>query len=105
MQIYRDSNFSFIRELAQPEIRAAREHIPVGIGILSGLKGREILWHKIDRQVKLTREQKFAGISFFFYESLWNLAAESPAERQAALKNIFHHQAQRPHVSDCEYKL
>ena len=105
VQIYRDNNRSFRRELAQPEIQAAREHIPVGIGILSGLKGREILWHKIYRQVKLAREQKFAGISFFFYESLWNLAAESPAKRQAAIKNIFHHQAQRPHVSDCEFNL
>ena len=105
VQIYRDSNRSFIRELLQPEIQAAREHIPVGIGILSGLKGREIPWHKIYTQVKLAREQKFAGISFFFYESLWNLTAELPARRQAALKNIFHHQAQRPHVSNCEFKL
>ena len=103
VQIYRDSNKSFIRELQQPEILAAKEHIPVGIGVLSGLKGRPILWHKIYKQVKIAREQEFAGISFFFYESLWNLATESPQRRQAAIKRLFHHQARRPNLSDCEY--
>jgi uncharacterized lipoprotein YddW (UPF0748 family) len=103
VQVYRDRNDSFIRELEQPEILAAKEHIPVGIGVLSGLKGRPILWHKIHQQVKLARERQFAGISFFFYESLWNLATESPERRQAALKHLFDHQAQRPNVSDCQF--
>ena len=103
VQIYRDNHNSFIRELEQPEIQAAREHIPVGIGVLSGLKGRHIPWHKIDRQVRIARDREFAGISFFFYESLWNLATESPSRRQAAIKNLFHDQAQRPHVSDCQF--
>ncbi len=103
VQIYRDSNDSFIRELKQPEILAAREHIPVGIGILSGLKGRNILWHKIAQQVKIAREREYAGVSFFFYESLWNLTTESPKSRQAALKKLFHHQAQRPQVAIGEF--
>ena len=103
VQIYRDSNESFTRELEQPEILAAKEHIPVGVGVLSGLKGRPILWHKIYKQVKIAREHEFAGISFFFYESLWNLATESPQRRQAALKKLFHHQAQSPNLSDCKF--
>ena len=103
VQIYRDRNDSLIRELQQPEILAAKEHIPVGIGILSGLKGRPVLWHKISKQVKIARDREFAGISFFFYESLWNLATESPQKRQTALKNLFHHQARRPNLSDCEF--
>ena len=103
VQVYRDHNNSFIKELEQPEILAAKEHIPVGIGVLSGLKGRPILWHKIYQQVKIAREREFAGISFFFYESLWNLATESPQRRQAALKNLFHYQAQRPNLSDCKF--
>ena len=102
VQIYRDSNQSFIQELQQPEILAAKEHIPVGIGILSGLKGRPVLWHKIYKQVKIAREHEFAGISFFFYESLWNLATESPQRRQAAIKKLFHHQVERPSLSDCK---
>ena len=103
VQVYRDGDESFIRELKQPEIVAAKSHIPVAIGILSGLKGRNILWHKIYKQVKISREHEFAGVSFFFYESLWNLAMESPDRRQAALKNLFYRQAQRPQVTDCEF--
>jgi uncharacterized lipoprotein YddW (UPF0748 family) len=102
VQLYRDDNDTFIQELNQPEIQAAREHIPVGIGILSGLKGRLIPWYKIYQQVKITRDHKFAGISFFFYESLWNLATESPATRQAAFKNLLYHQAHGANVADCE---
>ena len=103
VQIYRDRQNNFIRELEQPEILAAREHIPVAIGILSGLKGRNIPWHKILKQVEITRERKYAGVSFFFYESLWNLAMESPTKRQAALKNLFPDRTQRPQVSECEF--
>ena len=105
VQVYRDDNGSFIRELEQPAIVAARQHIPVGIGVLSGLKGRPILWHKIYQQVKIARQQKFAGVSFFFYESLWNLATESPQRRQDAIKKLFHHQAKRPNLDDCEFSL
>ncbi len=103
VQVYRDRTASFLRELEQPEILLAKKHIPVGIGILSGLKGRPIFWHKIYQQVNIARRQKFAGISFFFYESLWNLAAESPQRRQAALKNLFRDRAWRPNLSNCQF--
>ena len=103
VQIYRDRHNSFIRELQQPEILAAKEHIPVGVGVLAGLKGRPILWQKISQQVEITRDREFAGISFFFYESLWNLASESPQRRQTALKDLFYQRARRPNVTDCEF--
>lgn len=102
VQIYRDNYNSFIHELQQPEIQAAKAHIPVGVGILSGLKGRSIPWNQINKQAQITRQHNFAGMSFFFYESLWNLTNESPARRQKALKRLFYHQAQRPEVSDCQ---
>lgn len=106
VQVYRNDNESFIRELEQPELQEAKQHIPVGIGILSGLKGRPTLWHEIYKQVKISRNHKFAGVSFFYYESLWNLSTESPQRRQAALKKIFYQQAKRPNLpnlSDCEF--
>jgi len=103
VQVYRDRNDSFIKELEQPEINAARQHIPVGIGVLSGLKGRPIIWQKIDQQVKIARQQQYAGVSFFFYESLWNLATESPEQRQSAIKKLFINQAKRPNISDCQF--
>ncbi|MGF1542031.1 MAG: glycoside hydrolase family 10 protein [Pleurocapsa sp.] len=103
VQVYRDRYDSFIRELEQPEIIAASQHIPVAVGILSGLKGRPVLWHNIEQQVQATRDRNLAGVSFFFYESLWNLAQELPQRRQAALKYLFKDSVSRPHVSDCHF--
>ena len=103
VQVYRDRQDDFISELEQPEIVAAREHIPVGVGVLSGLKGRPVLWHKINKQVSIARDRNFAGVSFFFYESLWNLAAESPLRRQAALKNLFDNKVERPNISNYKF--
>ena len=103
VQLYRDRQDIFIKELERPEIVTASQHIPVSIGILSGLKGRKVLWDRISQQVKATRERDLAGVSFFFYESLWNLAAESPERRQAALQYLFRNPATRPQLSDCRY--
>ena len=103
VQIYRDRQDSFIGELKKAEIVAASKNIPVAIGILSGLKGRNVLIDRIEQQVNTTRELNFAGVSFFFYESLWNLAAESPQQRQAAFKNLFNPRVERPSSSDCQF--
>ncbi|MGK7897368.1 MAG: glycoside hydrolase family 10 protein [Xenococcus sp. (in: cyanobacteria)] len=89
VQIYRNSTNSFLNEVTQPEIIAAKEHIPVSIGILSGLKGRNVLFSRIRQQVDITRNRNFAGVSFFFYESLWNMALESPEQRKTDLKSLF----------------
>lgn len=89
LQVYRDNMKSFLRELSQPEVKAAKAHIPFGVGILSGLKGRPVPFDRIQKQVETVRKQGFAGVSFFFYESLWNLAPETPQQRQTALQNLF----------------
>lgn len=89
LQVYRQDEQSFRRELSQPEVKAAREHIPVAIGILTGLKGRPVEFEKIKNQVKIAREAKFAGVSFFFYESLWNLTRENPKQRLLNFKILF----------------
>lgn len=89
VQVYRDNMDSFNRELQQKNLNTAKTHIPVAIGILAGLKGRPIPMQLIEQQVNLTRDQDFAGVSFFFYESLWNLAEESPQDRQAMFKSLF----------------
>ena len=89
VQLYRSQQSSFIRELSQPELIVAKEHIPVSIGILSGLKGRSVLSGFLKQQVNLVRERDFAGVSFFFYESLWNLAREEPESRKDSLLSLF----------------
>ena len=89
VQIYRDNTNSFIEEITQPEINVAKENIPVSIGILSGLKGRPVLFDPIRQQVAITRAENFAGMSFFFYESLWNMTSESPEQRKDGLRALF----------------
>lgn len=103
IQVYRDRHSSFDRELQDSAIMAAKQHIPVGIGILSGLKGRPVLLSQIDRQIQTTRDRGFAGVSLFFYESLWNLATESPQKRQEAWKSWFVDKIDRPSISNCHF--
>ena len=95
VQVYRNNMRSFITEITQPEIIAAKEHIPVSIGILSGLKGRNVFFSRIRQQVDFTRERNFAGVSFFFYETLWNMATESPEARKNHLKSLFENSTDR----------
>lgn len=89
LQIYRNDLKVFNSELDRPEVKAARSHIPVSIGIISGLKGKFVPMQQIETQVKSVRDRKFAGVSFFFYETLWNLTKEPRLERQASLRGIF----------------
>jgi len=89
LQIYRDDLNVFVSELEYPEVKAAQRHIPVSVGILAGLKGRSIPMQQIQTQVQKVRDRNFAGVSFFFYESLWNMSKEKPQERQTAFQKIF----------------
>ena len=98
VQVYRSNQNSFITELSQPEILAAQQRIPVSVGILSGLKGRSVLLGQIKQQVKAARDRNF-GVAFFFYESLWNMALESPETRKSALSKLFNETANRKSLS------
>lgn len=89
VQVYRNDLNVFNSELEYPEVKVARSHIPVSIGILSGLKGRFVPMQQIETQVQSVRDRKFAGVSFFFYETLWNLANEKPLQRQTSFQKLF----------------
>jgi uncharacterized lipoprotein YddW (UPF0748 family) len=89
LQVYRPDLKSFMRELAHPAVQAAKQHIPFGIGVLTGLKGRPVPFERIRTQVNTVRQQKFAGVSFFFYESLWNMTDEPSQQRQSNLRSLF----------------
>lgn len=82
LQVYRNDLKVFTSELAYPEVQAAKKHIPVSIGILAGLKNRSVPMTQIQTQVEKVRKQKFAGISFFYYETLWNISKEKAQKRQ-----------------------
>lgn len=100
VQVYRDNMEAFNRELSQPELQRAKNHIPTSIGILTGLKGKPINFNLIQEQINQSREQQFAGISFFFYESLWNFGPEKPQERQSLFKQLFNQSATRITVNN-----
>ncbi|HEY9637577.1 MAG TPA: family 10 glycosylhydrolase [Coleofasciculaceae cyanobacterium] len=89
VQIYRDDLNVFISELEQPELKAARSHIPVGIGVLTGLKEKWITSSQIQQQVEAVRKRGFAGVSFFYYETLWNNVQEPLDQRQTTFQVLF----------------
>ncbi|MBD2327180.1 family 10 glycosylhydrolase [Alkalinema sp. FACHB-956] len=88
VQVYKDSFAGFDRELTQPEFVAAQKHIPTGVGILSGLRGKKVPMTQIQQQVKATRDRGYGGVSFFFYETLWNMTGESASQRKADFKEL-----------------
>ncbi|MFM7450397.1 MAG: glycoside hydrolase family 10 protein [Leptolyngbyaceae cyanobacterium] len=99
LQVYQNNLSSFNRQLAAPEIQDSRRHIPTGIGILTGLKPKPVPMRQIQEQVQAVRRQNFAGVSFFFYESLWKLTQESADSRKAGFQSVFPTPAPRPDIS------
>jgi uncharacterized lipoprotein YddW (UPF0748 family) len=97
IQLYRTDLGRFVWEMGQEAAEFARTHVPTSVGILSGLKGRSVPMSVITEQVEAVRDRNFSGVTFFFYETLWNLSSEGTlAERQAALREIFPNQASYP---------
>lgn len=99
LQVYRHDLKVFNSELAYPEVQAARQHIPVSIGIISGLKNNYAPIGQIQNQVQAVRRQNFAGVAFFFYETLWNLSKEKPIKRQSGFQRLFPTTAKRPSLN------
>jgi uncharacterized lipoprotein YddW (UPF0748 family) len=89
IQVYRDKLATFIGELQKPEVKLASQHIPVGIGILSGVKPKPIPMKQIQAQIAEVRKQGLAGISFFFYETLWKLSNEPAQMRKDGFRQVF----------------
>jgi uncharacterized lipoprotein YddW (UPF0748 family) len=44
------------------------------------------------------RERNFAGVSFFFYETLWNMTGETSQQRQSGFQKIFPAPAAYPNL-------
>lgn len=98
VQIYRDSVESFTSALQDSALQRARSHIPTGIGILTGLKDSPVAIARIQAQVQAARDRGFAGVAFFFYDTLWSAAGESSEARQSGVRSLFPHPATRPTV-------
>ncbi len=87
IQLYRDDLSAFINELSKPEVINARNHIPTVIGILTGLKNKGVNFTTIEDQINETRDRDFAGLSFFFFGSLFQSSSETVAERIEGFKD------------------
>ncbi len=94
VQVYRPSLESFVKQLKQPELQEARRKIPTGVGILTGLRNRQIDM-KFIREKVLAAQEYGLGVSFFFYDSLWNYAPESVKQRQEQFLALFRDSAPR----------
>ncbi len=98
LQVYRSDIKRFNQELEREEVKLAKPHIPTAIGILTGLKNNPVPLKQIQEQVQEVRKRNFAGVSFFFYESLSNWAKETPEQRNTAFRTFFPTKIQRPSV-------
>lgn len=96
IQVYRKDRTRFLMELSRPEVVRAKRHIPVSIGILSGLKNRDVSMSWLNQQVQWVRHLKFSGMSFFFYETLWTSRTESLDTRRNGFLRLFPTATQRP---------
>lgn len=94
VQVYRPDLASFVTQLTRAEIQEARKKIPTGVGILTGLRNRPIGMEFIQEKV-LAARQYGLGVSFFFYDSLWNYAPEPPIQRQSSFQALFRREANR----------
>jgi uncharacterized lipoprotein YddW (UPF0748 family) len=97
MQVYRNDLGSFISKINLPEIIETKKYIPTGIGIMAGLRNRPVSMQQIESQVRAA-QQRGLGVTFFYYESLWNYAQESTELRQARFKNLFPRFARRSRI-------
>ncbi len=89
IQVYVSSIESFQSHLRRPEVQAAAKQIPVSIGVLSGLKGKRVPFNRIEEQVTAVRRSGLSGVSFFFYETLWNIGYEGKSDRLTAFRRLF----------------
>ncbi|NET28429.1 glycoside hydrolase family 10 protein [Okeania sp. SIO1I7] len=99
LQVYRSDMKRFINELERTEVKLAKNNIHFAIGILTGLKNNSTPITIIEEQIEAVRKRNFAGVSFFFYESLWKWGKESENIRNEALEKIFQGKISRPHIS------
>jgi uncharacterized lipoprotein YddW (UPF0748 family) len=64
------------------------------------LRTRGVPIRQVKEQVNLVRQNGFPGVSFFFFETLWNLTDEKVSDRQSAFQDLFSAPAIRPSLPD-----
>lgn len=88
VQVYRSNLYSFYDQIGRAEVQEAQQTIPTGVGILTGLRNQPVPIQFIQNKVQAARDRGL-GVSFFYYETLWEDAPEPIEERQARLQAMF----------------
>jgi uncharacterized lipoprotein YddW (UPF0748 family) len=88
VQIYRPDLQSFVNNISRAEIQESQQLIPTGIGIMTGLRNRPVPMAQIQSQVRAAQVRGL-GVTFFYYETLWNSAPEPPNQRLAGFQSLF----------------
>ena len=96
IQIYRNDVDRFVWELNKPATVTASLSTPTSIGLLSGLKGRPTDVGLLTDQLAAVRDRNYAGVSYFFYQSLWVPGQETLEERETQFRTSFSQPASRP---------
>jgi uncharacterized lipoprotein YddW (UPF0748 family) len=94
VQIYRPDLQSFVSNISRAEIEEARQMIPTGIGVMTGLRHRPVSIELIQSQVRAAQARGL-GVTFFYYETLWNSAPEPMSKRLAGFRSLFPYPAFR----------
>jgi uncharacterized lipoprotein YddW (UPF0748 family) len=97
VQVYRPNLQSFVANISRQEIQEAQKIIPTGIGIMTGLRNNPVPMQQIKSQVRAAQERGL-GVTFFYYESLWNDALEPLNERQVGFGSLFPSPALRARI-------
>ncbi len=88
MQVYRSDLNSFTTKINRPEILESQQRVSTAIGILTGLRRRPVSIEQIKSQTR-TAQQRGLGVSYFYYESLWEDSPESLMDRITGFQSLF----------------
>lgn len=99
VQIYRQDVASFEEHLREANLQRASYRIPVAIGVLSGLRPKPVAIAVVEGQTQSVRRFQLSGMSYFFYETLWNLTPEPAQQRRQGLRRLLFHPAPRPLIT------
>ena len=95
MQVYRSDLNSFTAKINRPEIIESQQRVSTAIGILTGLRRRPVSIEQIKSQTR-TAQQRGLGVSYFYYESLWEDAPDNVIDRIAGFQSLFPNSVIRP---------
>jgi uncharacterized lipoprotein YddW (UPF0748 family) len=88
VQVYHSDLEQFTDKITRPEMQETQQKISTGVGIMTGLRNRPVPMAQIQEQVRAVQDKRL-GVSFFYYESLWNYPQESISDRQSGVQAFF----------------